>query len=119
MADQEPRLPFVTGSRAYGTPREDSDVDLVAFMSPSEIKGVFDLADKHDNIEEYEGGGLHYSLVFGRLNLLCITDPVQYDLWKRGTEELKAIRDKEGPVSRNFAVKFMDNLWAAAGEKRR
>ncbi len=96
---------FLTGSRVYGTPRDDSDVDLVVLLS---VRDKDILSEFIDNQEEatdrYEGHGTNY--VMGKLNLICVTTQVEFDIWKKGTEDLKAI----APVTREFAVDYFRKL---------
>ncbi len=103
--------PFVTGSRVYGTPRKDSDIDLVVLVDEATLKLLENVSEhtptRHPN-EEYQIGvlGLNASLRFGRLNLLCVTTPEAYEVWKYGTEKLK----KEAPVTRDRAVEVFSKL---------
>lgn len=104
----EPTKVFMTGSRVYSFPKEDSDIDLVALISGDELRELEALADNHDTLdspggEEYEDGR---SLRFGRLNLLCITEIQHFKVWKLGTEQLEAKK----PVTREYAVEYLANL---------
>lgn len=106
---------LVTGSHVYGTPKPDSDIDLVVLVTKQEIKLLRKLADE-DNSTDYENpdygvGGLTASLRFGKLNLLCCTDPAQVDVWRRGTDALKLVR----PVTRDQAVATFQQLQRDAG----
>lgn len=80
---------FVTGSRWYGTPREDSDIDLVVVVSPEEAEILWSLS-------ENPGG----SVRFGRLNLIVLTDEDQGDTWDEHRGRMRA----HAPVEREFAV---------------
>lgn len=106
---------IVTGSRVYGTPKPDSDIDLVVLVTKDDIRAMRDLADE-DNSTDYENpdygaGGLTASLRFGKLNLLCCTTPEQVDVWRRGTAALKIV----APVTREVAVKLFQMLQREAG----
>lgn len=96
---------FLTGSRAYGTPRPDSDIDLVVYVTVDDLSKLIELSDK---VSEFgHPGGVNYEdgccLRFGPLNLICVTSQVHFDTWKKGTEEL--ISNK--PVTREVAVETL------------
>lgn len=110
---------FLTGSRAYGTPREDSDTDLCVLLSDSDMDQLERFAPCVDGENEY-GGHSGVSLRFGRLNLLCFSDADVFGAWKEATAELIARK----PVTRDNAVKAIDAKlavvinarWVAEGE---
>jgi hypothetical protein len=84
------RIPyFLTGSRAYGTPRPDSDHDLVVLVTQEQVEA---LAQRADSVKSV-------SLRFGEYNLLCCTTH-QHLAWQRGTAALIA----RAPVTRDEAV---------------
>lgn len=73
---------FLTGSRAYGTPREDSDWDLVVCCNTDtmwQLKYNGDLKSPYKPTR------------FGNLNLIVVDDVEKFKKWKRVTEELKAL----------------------------
>ncbi len=74
---------ILTGSRVYGKPTEDSDIDLVVLMSP----------EKGADLAALMGEGLN-------LNVIVETDPKQFEIWGVGTALLTA----QAPVSRDTAV---------------
>lgn len=70
-------LSFITGSRAYGTPRKDSDVDLVVRVNPETAEALRALSDRGKE-----------PVRFGRLNLiLCETDD-EWAVWRMGTSKM-------------------------------
>ncbi len=81
---------FYTGSRVYGTPRPDSDVDVVIRASES----IFDL-DMLADSRAGSGG----SLRFGNLNLIVLDDD-EFDRWYLITEQLYMRR----PVTKEEAI---------------
>jgi len=88
--------PFITGSHAYGSPTENSDIDLV----------VWAVGETRAKLEV---GG--YPIRFGRLNLILISDIDQWDIWKIGTEALvKLSKSRKSAVSRDEAVAFFITL---------
>jgi hypothetical protein len=105
---------FLTGSCAYGTPREDSDTDLVVLVSHDTLDALAALADNQESVaekREYSGGGL--SLRFGKLNLICVTDPLHFKVWLQGTKELEFRK----PVTRDQAVEHLRALRTKFGIK--
>ena len=83
---------FITGSRAYGTPNEESDIDLVVFCSPDDAAKLWDLRGESQTVR------------YGRLNLVVFSDTDSgrrnYARWKAVTDELR----EKAPVSRDEAV---------------
>jgi hypothetical protein len=102
---------FITGSRAYGTPREDSDLDLVVLTDMESITEMAKLSDNADANVCFSGSGLFdgASLRFGKLNLLCFLEQDQFDAWQQTTIELAARR----PVTREEAIAALDVAEAA------
>jgi len=81
---------FITGSRAYGTPREDSDLDLVILVD--EITKVV--------LRAVSGVPEDKSVRFGQLNLVILTSAEKFNLWQSVTNALVA----KGPVTHDEAV---------------
>ncbi len=86
---------FITGSRAYGTPREDSDIDLVVACSTDEISTLWELCEHP-----------HAKCVFGKLNLVLFNvekpeDVERYQRWKGAHDRLVA----RAPVTKDEAIK--------------
>jgi hypothetical protein len=106
-SDATDSKPFLTGSRVYGTPREDSDIDLVALVSDKDLYELVKAAEATGGLgsgqDEYEDGR---SLRFGKLNLLCVTKKRHFDIWKLGTLELMAM----APVTRDHAIQHLAKL---------
>lgn len=98
---------FVTGSRKYGTPRPDSDIDLVIFVeSESEYDLLVELADDQGSItclEEYEGLVLT-PLRFAKLNLICCVNHDEWQCWHDGTKQMETKR----PIARDAAVALLE-----------
>lgn len=93
---------LLTGSRVYGTPTDESDIDVVCLMSHDEFHALLAMADNPDCETRPASGKASQSLRFGKLNLICVT-PNEYDkftAWKDGTAHLKSI----APVTREAAV---------------
>ena len=83
-------MSFLTGSRAYGNPREDSDIDLAVLLSSEELQQLRNHASRNENesahpeMRVYKGA----SLRFGKLNLLVFTDEQQYLAWQVATQSM-------------------------------
>lgn len=86
---------FLTGSRVYGTPRPDSDIDLVIL-----VDGL--TGDALELLKEGDG-----AIRFGRLNLIACYDKQDFLNWKKGTDQLREIARLEGPVTREQARKHL------------
>lgn len=83
---------FLTGSRRYGTPREDSDYDVVALVDP---KAFHVLSAKFKHTDRSPG-----NLKIGDLNLIMVRTDEEFDMWKETTERL----ERMGPVTHDEAV---------------
>lgn len=101
---------FITGSRAYGTPREDSDIDLVIRCSPEDAEIL--LGWNEATQEERMQGAAAYGeegilqVRYGRLNLILCTDDYRYAEWVEGTAWLKA----SAPVTRDQAIALFEKI---------
>lgn len=83
---------LLTGSRVYGVPREDSDVDLVLLVSETELNILKTAADTV-NVQSTGGSAeespaIVATLRIGRLNILACATQWQFDLWVKGTKHL-------------------------------
>lgn len=88
---------FITGSRRYGTPGQDSDIDLVVRCDDDTANMLFDLSDQEGSCQ---------TIRFGLLNLIVCTSDSTFAKWKQGTEELAA----KAPVTREEAVATFKRL---------
>lgn len=92
---------FLTGSRAYGTPRPNSDIDLVVTIHEQQTL---------DLLEEYSDGaggsrGGDRSLRFGRLNLIALEE-WEARAWRVATNQLQAQR----PVTKVEAIALIEHF---------
>lgn len=97
---------FLTGSHAYGTPNDKSDVDLAVFV-PEPDFGTFQRLNYLAERRGKEGGDYPEGTAcfrFDRLNLLVFKDELQFDAWRVATAELIARK----PVTRFDAAKHID-----------
>lgn len=107
---------FVTGSRAYGTPTEESDIDLVVLLESEDCFALIAQAEMNHGPLNGSGGPNDVSLRFGKLNLICLDDPEKFDLWKQATDVLKSRK----PVTREEAVAYhREHVDAAIAQRRR
>ena len=93
-------LSFITGSRVYGTPRPDSDVDLVILTEEGTATALRTLSD---------GKG---AIRFGKLNLVVCTTTDEYAVWRLGTTQMLRSKSK---FSQQQAKAVLDKLRALAG----
>ncbi len=107
---------FLTGSRAYGKPRTDSDYDLVVLVSQETLQCLQEVAEAAPPNCEYDPEDA-CCLRFGPLNLLCVCSEKHFELWQEGTEELIRRSKMIGPVQREFAIEFLRNLRKKNGIK--
>lgn len=106
---REPK-PFLTGSRVYGTPRHDSDWDVVFLMSPEEAVLLGKVAKGHirglskldEGLEMSKYG--HPCIYYKEWNFIFVKDIEMYQAWKEGTDYLA----KMAPVSKEIACTLFD-----------
>ena len=106
---------FVTGSFAYGNPTVDSDIDLVVLIDKKDAGHLLNMADAPTTKEEAYGTDVDCQMRFGKLNIIGCYEPKVFDAWKRGTEQLVAVR----PVTRERAKGVLSVLVNAAQEQAR
>lgn len=93
---------FLTGSHVYGTPHDESDVDLVVRIDQKTYDKLCELAGVPHN---------HRPLRFGDLNLVVCLDDAEYAAWKAGTETLlEDVRAGRGPATRTGACNLFDKI---------
>lgn len=90
---------FLTGSRAFGTPTPESDVDVVVLMDKPEMAKLVSQAEESERSGDYGNG---QSLRFGRLNLIVVNTEEQFGLWRDSTDECLAMK----PVSKEAAAQL-------------
>lgn len=91
---------FLTGSHVYGTPKPESDIDLVVLVSPADLALIMAAHNASDRNDTDYSGAVTASLKFGKLNLLLETREDRFAIWRLGTSELKT----KAPVHRDVAV---------------
>lgn len=93
-------FPFITGSRAYGTPTEDSDIDLV--LPPNGKTNFQAIMIQYSDNQDLP-------ITYGKLNLILTNEPKQWELWLQATNELI----EQAPVTRDFAIAYITKLFKA------
>ena len=101
---------FLTGSRAYGTPTDKSDTDVVVLMDKQTAEAFLALADKQSETHTVYNDDCDTSLRFGKLNLIICYAYEVFEAWHRCTTELIKCR----PVSRDEAKTVLQPLCRAA-----
>lgn len=96
--------PFITGSRAYGTPTAESDVDLV--IPPMISQDQHTIVKLSDNLD--------IPIKYGNLNLIIAPTEEAFWLWWKCTKELKQIK----PVTRECAINLIESRFQQAGIDR-
>ena len=84
---------FLTGSQVYGTPTESSDIDLVVLVDTTTKSFL-------------EKGNIPSR--FGTLNLILLTNPLEFEAWKAATETCVSL----APVNRKVAAHLIDLEYA-------
>lgn len=72
---------FITGSRAYGTPRDDSDIDLAIPLHEKDYRTLWALTEGKNKLQ------------FGKLNIVAFNmddekDAIRFFAWRRTNYEL-------------------------------
>lgn len=117
-------LSFITGSRAYGCPKASSDVDLVVLVSVNDFRILEALAESK-TVGGSDAGPttedrLSGSFRFGRMNVLALTCPIAFGVWKIGTDQLiEETKAKKEPVTRERAVEVFDGLLVKHGLRKK
>lgn len=103
---------FLTGSRAYGTPHEESDYDHCILLSDHAARCMVEVFEEREGSGCNSGSNIMYaSFKIGRLNILIFTDLKQFEVWRRATEFLIT----KAPVTRKKAVKYIRKKLHKAG----
>lgn len=94
--------PFISGSYAYGSPYDHSDLDVVLKVDDDLLKALIYVSDQSgSDIGRYHE---HTSLRFGNLNIIaCHTDDA-YVKWSLATKQLIKRKEVEGrPITHDEA----------------
>lgn len=99
-------LAFMVGSRVYGAPREDSDLDLVVRMTP----------DVAYELYKFAGQPMDGPLHFGKLNIIPALDQDQWEAWENGLLKVEMERNDTGkPVPMERAREIFRSFPAIHG----
>ena len=85
---------LLTGTRVFGEPREDSDLDIVMmfedatlFQDCLEKKGI--VIDRTDEMDVYgEGGGYYFDLCGIKINIIIAMNEKAYTSWDFATRQM-------------------------------
>lgn len=110
---------LLTGSRVYGTPRLDSDVDMVVLIEDPEDYYILAQESEFNTQgaklradQSYNGR----SLRFGKLNIIAVLkDEMVFEAWRKGTDFLKSIR----PVTKEQACLIFDTMFGVVMEQKK
>lgn len=105
---------FVTGSQVYGTPTQDSDIDLVVHVESKSFDLIYSIVfDQTNNeievdyeLDEGEIGHQSMRIKFGKLDLILVSSRKLFNAWKKGTNYLKSRK----PVTRAQACHYLTCL---------
>lgn len=100
-------MTLISGSHAYGTPNENSDVDLVIKVDSEEMAmWLYNMLNdsEQDHSDTPRFGSM--SIRIGKLNLICCWSDWVYNVWLKGTQQLNQIK----PVTRDQAIAMFNNL---------
>jgi len=99
---------FITGSRKYGKPRANSDIDLVIFLSEKDY-GILRLCNDESTNE---------IIRFANLNLIVCTSEKEFAAWKVGTERCVILkRENKKPTTKLRASKAIHYFLKMVGFK--
>ena len=107
---------FITGSRAYGKPSDDSDIDLVVHMGKQTALRLNACADVRQPDEKVYSDDVDIQFRFGKLNIIACYEPEVFAAWDNGTKELVARRHF---VTREEAKELLKPLVDAAQDEAR
>jgi|TARA_R110002096_G_scaffold321278_4_gene515380 hypothetical protein len=85
------RIPFFTGSQAYGAPTQTSNTDIVVLMGEA--------------LETYPGVR---SLCIGTLRIILVSLPEEYDAWHAATQRMIEWRNQGWAVPKAQAILEID-----------
>ena len=92
---------LLTGSRIYGEPRKDSDYDVGLLVTHDQLYFLADAAgvDLSKRPERGPDGCREYftttdaTFKFGDLNVIALTDPLEFEGWVKGTQQCRDLFD--------------------------
>jgi hypothetical protein len=105
-------MTFITGSWMYGSPRPDSDIDLV--LPPMDTHPTLGRPAMYQQLISNSDNAAQ-PIKYGKLNLILCSTQKQYDLWKQGTIELRSRSIVFGPIARQAAIDHFDALFESHG----
>ncbi len=101
-------LAFITGSRAYGTVKPSSDVDLVIRCTLEMKQLLQKLSDKIVGL-----AGEQLTIRFGKCNIIACTTDEEFAVWRIGTTQMK--NSVARPYDKIAAKQVLDTLREMVG----
>lgn len=102
---------FLTGSRVYGTPRDESDIDLMILTSDDDYAALCNWG----TVRNASGEQCDWqSLRFERLNIISTSDPDRFEVWRKITNDLAA----RAPVTKEEAIAHWELLEGAYDKEK-
>jgi hypothetical protein len=97
---QDSREPFITGSRIYGIPKKDSDLDMVIIAREHEWDFLVDNSEQAG-----------FPVRYGKLNLILCRNHKEYDSWKEARDTCLKRKNKLGrPLTKDEACLIHDMI---------
>lgn len=92
-------------------------MDLVVFIEHEEAMLLMAFRDKYEvqEVELKEYGAKTIQMRFGRLNLICISDPILYSAWRLATSTAVTEAKEHGPLDRELAVCLFNSVRRSCG----
>ena len=94
------RPTFITGSRVYGAPRPDSDIDVGMLMSDKDANFLNHFSDEPIEPTKIYSDDVDINFLFGKLNIIACYSELVFDAWKKGTDKLIEESRAAGPRTR-------------------
>lgn len=95
---------FLTGSRVYGSPAPDSDIDIAVLLSHGEIAQLLNLSKQNEEVSETPGATC--SIRFGNLNIIATHIETEFAAWLIATRDLEKVK----PVPKEDCCKHFDKV---------
>ena len=98
---------FLTGSRRYGVPRDDSDTDVVIFADAKD-HALFDALIAIGTAGDMCSARVsNFSIRIGKLNLIVLTDEREFQVWRDVADTLSTVKgtDKQSAIAAHEKAK--------------
>jgi predicted nucleotidyltransferase len=101
---------FLSGSHTYGTPRPDSDVDIVVLTDETMRARLREICDPNESFPTKPGYDKRdgESLRFGKLNLIIVPTLEEYTAWENATNQLKLRASVTRDEAKDLIIKLVE-----------